>query len=103
ICSNIGNIMALAFGLPEEQHQPVKLLQKIISGQLPIRPTIYYMEYLFMAAHRYHLPDQNKLQLLSLWKPFLKEGIRESWVAGDYSHMWSAIPAYWLRKKDFFR
>ena len=23
--------------------------------------------------------------------------------AGDYSHMWSASPACWMRKKDFFR
>lgn len=102
ICTNIGNIMALAFGLPEAGHQPEKLLQRVINGELPIKPTIYYMEYLFMAACRYNLSDQDKMQILYQWKPFIKEGIRESWTAGDYSHMWSASPAYWMRKKDFF-
>ena len=102
ICTNIGNIMALACGLPETQHQPEKLLQRVLSGEFPVKPTIYYMDYLFMAAVRYHLPDPEKLKILSRWKPFLKDGIRESWTAGDYSHMWSASPAYWLRKKDFF-
>ena len=102
IFSNIGNIMALAFGLPEKEQEPEKLLQRVIDGEFPVRPTIYYMEYLLMAAYRYKLPDKEKMRILSLWKPFLKEGIRESWIAGDYSHMWSASPAYWMRKKDFF-
>lgn len=102
VCSNIGNIMALAFGLPEAQHQPEKLLKRVLDGEFPITATIYYMEYLFMAADRYRLPVQDKLQILARWKGFLKDGIRESWVAGDYSHMWSGSPAYWMRKKGFF-
>ena len=103
ICSNIGNIMALAFGLPEDERLGMELLQRVLKGEFPIQQSIYYMEYLFMAAERYRLPVRDKLELLSRWKPFLKEGIRESWFAGDYSHMWSASPACWMRKKDFFR
>ena len=102
VCSNIGNIMALAFGVPERSHNPEKLLHRILAGEFPVKPTIYYMEYMFMAAYRYNLSDREKLQILANWKPFMKEGIRESWFAGDYSHMWSASPAYWLRKEDFF-
>ncbi len=102
ICTSIGNIMALAFGLPEEKHNPELLLKRVINEEFPLKPTIYYMEYLLMAAYRYKLPDEEKIKLLARWKPFLKEGIRESWIAGDYSHVWSASPAYWMRKKGFF-
>lgn len=103
ICSSIGNIMALAFGLPDEEQKPEQLLRRIVNGEFPLQPTIYYMEYLFMAADRYHLANKDKLKLFALWKSFMKEGIRESWIAGDYCHAWSASPAYWMRKKDFFK
>jgi hypothetical protein len=102
ICSSIANTMALAFGLPEAEHQPEQLLKRIVDGKLPLKPTTYYMEYLFMAADRYQLPKEDKLKLFALWKPFMKEGIREAWSAGDYSHAWSASPAYWMRKEGFF-
>ena len=102
VCTSLGNIMALAFGLPEEKHHPEQLLQRVIKGELPLTPTTYYMEYLLMAADRYRLSQNEKIKLLARWKPFLKEGIREAWIAGDYSHVWSASPAYWMRKKGFF-
>ena len=102
ICTSIGNTMALAFGLPEEAHQPERLLKRVIDGEFRLQPTTYYMEYLLMAADRYQIPYEDKSKLFALWKPFLKEGIRESWIAGDYCHAWSASPVYWMRKKGFF-
>ena len=102
ICTSIGNAMALAFGLPEETHQPERLLKRVIDGEFRLQPTTYYMEYLLMAADRYQLSYEDKSKLLVLWKPFMKEGIREAWIAGDYCHAWSASPAYWMRKPGFF-
>ena len=94
--------MALAFGLPEETHQPERLLKRVINGEFRLQPTTYYMEYLLMAVDRYQLSYEDKSKLLVLWKPFMKEGIREAWIAGDYCHAWSASPAYWMRKPGFF-
>lgn len=101
--TSLGNIMALAFGLPEERQHPEQLLQRVINGELRLRPTTYYMEYLFMAADRYRLDQKEKIRLISRYKQFLQEGIRESWIAGDYCHVWSASPAYWIRKKGFLK
>ena len=91
-----------AFGLPEETHQPEQLLKRVIDGEFRLQPTIYYMEYILMAADRYQISYEDKSKLLAFWKPFMKEGIREAWIAGDYCHAWSASPAYWMRKKGFF-
>ncbi len=95
---SLTSIMALAYGLPEIEQQPVKLLERIIRGELPLRPSVYYMEYLFEAVDRYGLWDKYGKKLILQWQVFEKTGIREGWRAGDYSHAWGSSPAYWMRR-----
>ena len=68
------------------------------SSQSVKRRSFFYEK--FDAQDQLSIEDKSKL--FALWKPFMKEGIREAWIAGDYCHAWSASPAYWMRKKGFF-
>lgn len=97
--TSLTSIMALACGLPGEEQQPELLLERIIRGELPLRPSVYYMEYLFEAVERYGLWEKYAETLFRQWRVFRRDGLRESWLAGDYSHAWGASPAYWLRRR----
>ena len=97
--TSLSSIMALAYGLPEKEQQPERLLARIVRNELPLRPSVYFMEYLFEAVERYDTWETYGRELISQWKVFKKSGLRESWLAGDYSHAWGASPAYWLRRR----
>ena len=55
------------------------------------------MEYLFEAVDRCGEWDRWGDLLFKRWKSFEKNGLREGWLGGDYSHVWGGSPSFWLR------
>ena len=95
--SSLTNILALAYGIPEERHAPRELLERVVKGRLPLSPGPYFMEYLFEAVDRYGEWARWGDLLFKRWKSFEKNGLREGWLGGDYSHVWGGSPSFWRR------
>jgi hypothetical protein len=74
------------------------LLERIIRNEFPVAPSVYYTEYLFEAIERYGLWEKYGRELILRWYRFRNTGVRESWIAGDYSHAWGSFPSYWMRQ-----
>ncbi len=92
------NILAVLFGLTDRD--PVAIMEKVVNDGSLTQPQPYFMHFLFQALNKVGLFEKYALGLLLQWVDLLAEcdsslkEIRGEMPGCDYSHAWSATPAF---------
>ena len=92
------NALAVATGIAAPELH-AEILQRVLQDRSVPKVQPYFMHFVFQALHQAGLFSSVALGEMRRWKVLLDEhpgSLKEGWDFGDYSHAWSATPAYQL-------